>query len=596
MRKLFLPFLILTALFLGSSIVYGQDTGGGYNVPTELPIIKDVSQTKDSDSDVYKTIKQRCLDAGLPSQCCNPPDYSEAEECPIRLKRVITQPEPKQLNTKEEQDAYQSVLSCLQENNSDEERCIRNDTFTGITMEIDQKNAACAASCQNNFQNCNDNGCGVSGWTTPERYKAYVGWIECEVRQLPGWIPECQEAQKNFVKIMGGYNSDLYKQASSDFYNYRSSGGASLKPPPVEETDTACQNACLQRDACEDRCNNSNGAAGNEVDAAAHQALEDWRAGVRSGKVLPAKKPGPLAQKLADLEKTATPIRFAATVDFDGNEVAPEKLAQGLGDLLPSVRLGFSLKNIKEDEAVSLEIQKGLPIKKIVLTTSQPIDDGVVAVTVIDASRLQFQEVPQPEPSRYELKNYFQVDTTVNQTETHPWKEALFEFLLPLIPDQDFEDVEMLRWNRDQNEWDTLPIEQIGCGPATCRFISSSSGTSYFAIVVDKNPPSVVAYGITSVLFMGGLAYLVIWLVRKKGNKQKALPQNQIGIDLRSWPRRHPIMVAMITIAIVSASVSVIVYISGPHALRQLAVILLAGGVAWLIYQFKKRAKEKTRK
>ncbi|HCM68302.1 MAG TPA: hypothetical protein DIS62_04890, partial [Candidatus Kerfeldbacteria bacterium] len=546
-QRLIVSFSIFTALFLVSVAAFGQE--GGYYVPTNLAEITDVSEVTDvvqnPSVNFYKTIRARCQESVAENSeatekqfqqlCCQPPDYWLNPQCPLQqVGQDLPYAPSREFGTQEEQDAYQSVISCLQNDGSDES-CIRNDTLNGIGQAIEQEKDACVKPCEGVLQSCNE-GCVDPGWTTPERYQAYLGWIDCELQQLNGWFDECQEAQVRYTEIMGGYNSALRQQAYKDFFNYNSSGGTSLQPAPVATTDTACQNDCLrEQSVCEDPCNTVNNQRGSQADVAAHQALDDWKnrnntiSNTAPTNVANAET-GPLARKLAAFKKAATPVAPTSTVDASGTTIAPEKLAQGLGDAQPSVRLGFGLNNIKTDELVSLEIQPGLPIAAMVLTPAQPIDDGVIAVTMIDGAKLQFQGVPPPEPTRYELKDYFQVGTTVGQAEAHPWKEALFEFLLPLVPNQNYENAEMLRWNQDQNEWDTLPVEQIGCGSATCRFIASSSGTSYFAIVVKKDTSS---YAVAGVLFWGGLVFLGIWLIRRR-KKRKAIIKALQGKDLHN--------------------------------------------------------------
>ncbi len=344
---------------------------------------------------------------------------------------------------------------------------------------------------------------------------------------------------------------------------------------------------------------------------AARLALDDWQAAKTSGNG----QAGPLAKKLAALAKTATPIDPASTVDSVGQVIAPDKLALGLGDSLPFVRLGFDLSGVQADEAVSLELQPGLPIRKLVFLPSQSIQDGTLTVTLADRLTPQLFDrgaygspdyviPPAPNARQYEPKHYIRADARMKLTdldtvgyENAPISEAFWSLFAydPGFENPERGSVSLLHYNQNANDWDELPNEKGLCDLDTgwCQYTARSSGFSYFAIVVKKST-SPAAY-ILPVLFWGGLGYLLVRFIRRR-RKHHASPTAPTAKDVPSWPRRHPVITLIATILIVSASIFVIVIATGPRARQQLAVILFSGGVAWLIYLFKKHARDKISK
>ena len=235
-----------------------------------------------------------------------------------------------------------------------------------------------------------------------------------------------------------------------------------------------------------------------------------------------------LYEKFALKEKRAVPGEISQAFDFYGKPIDSEKLKAGLSDSLPVVELQFIVKNLKEDHPFSAEMPEGLPLKKVILTPSGQISDATVTTTIIDISKRQLlreQGIPEPDPSHHELQYYLKIDTVVNKEETHPFKEALFEFFVPapavLTPDY-YDRVKVLRYIENNKEWIELPTERdkiIKCEFSFCGY-AESPGTSYFAIVVEKETKSFLSVFLR-IIFLVGLVFGVYYLVKRIREEKK---------------------------------------------------------------------------
>ena len=128
------------------------------------------------------------------------------------------------------------------------------------------------------------------------------------------------------------------------------------------------------------------------------------------------------------------------------------------------------------------------------MTLSDPIAEGMTAVTVGTTPQLlRHPEIPVLDQTRYELKYYFSIDTTIKEEESHPFKEAMFNFYIPVITQYERGKVSLMRYNSDEREWFRIPTERVSCDAKGCDYVSISPGTSVFAIAVEKDEPEMPA-------------------------------------------------------------------------------------------------------
>lgn len=272
----------------------------------------------------------------------------------------------------------------------------------------------------------------------------------------------------------------------------------------IKEQRQNCYAGCDNDDpACSDACDADVDPRVTEAKAANVYAYYDWAvesdrqrafAGGSDTTTEPAApSDDSLTARFQSLEKKSKPIMLDTAWDIEGKTIDPNVLKGGLGPSLPSAGVGVGWGDISADEVASIAFPEGLPIRKAVLITGERVAKGTNSyVTVIDGStpRLLGTGIPEPEPRRYELKDYIKFDTTLAKEEKHPFKEALFEIAVSNVVSQEFYDsVKVLRWNQQRAAWDYVPAQKTsGCtSGAACTIVAQSPGTSVFALVVERN-------------------------------------------------------------------------------------------------------------
>jgi len=251
-----------------------------------------------------------------------------------------------------------------------------------------------------------------------------------------------------------------------------------------------------------------------------------------------------LESRFQSLEKLTKPVAPETAWDFEGKMIDPQVLKGGLGKSLPSAGIGVAWNDIKPDATAGITFPEGMPITKAILTAGEQVSKGTNSyVTVIDGSTPQLlgTGIPQPEPKRYELKDYIKFDTYLAQEEKHPFKEALFEIAVSSVVSPEFyNSVKMMRWNQERELWNFIPTEKTsGCqSGGKCSLIAKSPGTSVFALVVEKPieaedaegafPYRLLFIGLGAIAFIlviiaagiGVLVYAGYWVGKRK-NKGK---------------------------------------------------------------------------
>ncbi len=247
-----------------------------------------------------------------------------------------------------------------------------------------------------------------------------------------------------------------------------------------------------------------------------------------------------LEERFQELEKRIKPIALDQAWDIEGKAIDPNVLKGGLSASLPSARVGVSWNEMKADDSTRLVFADGLPLKSAALTTGEPIAKGTESyVTFVHGSTPQLlgTGIPEPDPKRYELKDYIKYDTYLAKEEKHPFKEALFEIAVSNVVSHEFYDsVKMMRWNQRSGAWDFLDyVKTSGCqSGGQCSIIAKSPGTSVFAIVVEKAVPDepeeepfpykLLFIGLGAIIFVlliiaaiiGGLIYAGYWFGKRK--------------------------------------------------------------------------------
>lgn len=202
--------------------------------------------------------------------------------------------------------------------------------------------------------------------------------------------------------------------------------------------------------------------------------------------------PKTLSQKFYAVKKKAKVLAKPKVVDPNGKTISQAKIKKGLSSSLPAVQLKFDVKKIKKGQTVSVDIpQGGLPVGKFFLTAIQAIDKAAMTVTLVDGTKPQLlstgafgaPDYPIPPSSEnYEVKTYMRVDTKVKNKESHPWGDAIFQFITPQALTSY---IKALRYRGEDKQWNELPAELIECGH-TCLSVTELSDAEYFAIVQKK--------------------------------------------------------------------------------------------------------------
>lgn len=306
-----------------------------------------------------------------------------------------------------------------------------------------------------------------------------------------------------------------------------------------ERLDKACLNSCkAEENACYEKCPDR-----QETTNEAPKEQETTNVGqnnAQSDPFSPKITPlwGGLARPFDELLLKARNIPPKPAKDLQGNDIAPSELEKNWKEPGSAVKIEVPLENLEKDRPVKTELPDGLPLRKAIFATYEPIKYAKTEITVFDGAttpkllreeekggpiEYDEQEVPEePDQKKYDMDFYFRIGIAVEGEEKHPFKEAMFE-LFPQLPYPDaYKYVRVLRWENDQQKWNEIPFQSDNCGQSgkTCRVIAKSPGTSYFAVVIEKeiSSPFKLFFGV--VFWLGILAIIILLFVRKRFKKR----------------------------------------------------------------------------
>ena len=201
--------------------------------------------------------------------------------------------------------------------------------------------------------------------------------------------------------------------------------------------------------------------------------------------------------------------------------------------------------NAGQGEKINVALPKGSSIQNIEAITARSLQDATMTVTVIDEVALNKAvpllggkgiignpdyPIPQaplgpPEAGKYSVKEYFSVENSMS-ADANPlvpfYEKAWFKFSLESSVEAAKNTV-LLRYNKDANKWNPLPTQHILSVVPTglYEFTAESPGTSYFAIVVEKQKSSAMVGWIILGVILIELAALIgaYRLLRRKTEK-----------------------------------------------------------------------------
>jgi hypothetical protein len=177
------------------------------------------------------------------------------------------------------------------------------------------------------------------------------------------------------------------------------------------------------------------------------------------------------------------------------------------------------LANLKEGQAVSVDLPKDSMIQNLVLVPAKPIKDDTISITVIDEEQLN-KAVPLlggkgiignpdypipdspavPVPEKYTLKAYVKIDAEVDAASAPRYKEGYFHFLAGIKEDEASR-TKFLHYDNTNIVWGPTPSKYDFDQDKNPRFTAKTPSFSYFAIVVEKEQ---------SIDFLTVIAWLLI--------------------------------------------------------------------------------------
>jgi len=242
----------------------------------------------------------------------------------------------------------------------------------------------------------------------------------------------------------------------------------------------------------------------------------------------------------------------AKQVDLNNNEIynhIKDLFAENGGisaEQVASAIKSYEAKlNADQGEKINVGLPKGSSIQNIEAITAKSLQDATMTVTVIDEAALN-KAVPllggkgiignpdypipraplgPPEIDKYLVKEYFSVENSMS-ADANPlvpfYEKAWFKFSLESSVEAAKNTV-LLRYNKDANKWNPLPTQHILSVVPTglYEFTAESPGTSYFAIVVEKQKSSAMVGWIILGVILIELAALIgaYRLLRRKTEK-----------------------------------------------------------------------------
>lgn len=508
MRK-FIVFLFLSTFFLLTGVANAYDPGG-YDVqthltpPEEVGPIKDA--TKNTKDDQFATVTQRCEATSIPSNydsvCCQPPYYWLNPVCPYQMKGQDLVYDPsKQLQTEEENDAYQATLACLGSSGGD---CSNSPAVQNILQNAKNKYNTCKNDCENSYQGCVP-GCNVQGTSN-----GGGPYVDGNANYYYFAVVSCLQAGGNCLRVAPTQYHDVVVKAMDDV-RYGTVWQAQQTEGYVDQN---CQSSCVSnRDYCTSNCDQQYKDLPDRIRAAAQKAVDNWETvGNLGSSKIALPPPTPVNNELQKIEDKATWPNLDKITDPNGKEImAQDILRGGLSDDMPIATFKYPVENFKKGEPVAITVSGGpgetLPIQEVVLTPAKDAGSGSVEITVSGGTTPKLlgegalgtpdYVLPAitPDPQIYDLDSYVRIGATTQIIDkADPIRIACSDtYIRFAINTSNYKAtngkiVSMLHYNEKSKNWDELSVEKYLCEYDTgwCRYTAHSTGNSIFAIVVKK--------------------------------------------------------------------------------------------------------------
>jgi len=209
---------------------------------------------------------------------------------------------------------------------------------------------------------------------------------------------------------------------------------------------------------------------------------------------------------------------------FSSVQLSEEQLASGIKSFDAKI-------NANQGETVSVTLPKESSVRMVVGVAAKPLKDATMEVTTINEIELN-KAVPilggkgiignqdynilntpatPPQPNKYKIYEYFKVDTGAVE---ELFSSVDFTYTINGIAEDETKHANLLRYDESKKEWTELPTKFDSCELGLCSFVSTSPGTSYFAIVVDKETKSFMSYFLR-VLFLFAFVYGICFLIKR---------------------------------------------------------------------------------
>lgn len=548
MKKI-ITFLFLSLLLpLASLVANADDNPGGYDVQTHLTPPSEVGPIKDATTgtmnDQFSTITQRCEATSIPSNyyatCCQPPYYWLNPACPylVNNQQLVYDP-TKQLETEDENDAYQSTLTCLGSSGSD---CANSSAVQNILQNAQNKYDTCKNDCENSYQSCTP-GCTVAGTSNGDG-----PYVDSTANYYYFAVVNCVRSGGVCYRIAPSQYHDVAEKAVNDVQY-----GTVWQAQQTEGyTDQGCLNSCSSNnDYCTSNCDQQYKDLPDRIRAAAEKATDNWNTiGNLGSSEMTLPPPTPLSNELQKIEdRTTVWPNLEKITDPNGKEImAQDILRGGLSDDMPIATFKYPVDSFKKGEPIAITVSGGpgetLPIQEVVVTPAEDMGSGSVEVTVSGGTtpKLLGEGAPGtpdyilpktvPDPQIYELDSYARIGATTQLFDkSDPLKlmfsDTFFRFAIDTskyknIASRNGAIVSMLHYNQKTQNWDELSVEKYLCenDGGWCRYTAHSTGNSIFAIVIKKadKGSNVISSLLDSGTGTGGgsLAswiFILVWLV-----------------------------------------------------------------------------------
>jgi len=254
---------------------------------------------------------------------------------------------------------------------------------------------------------------------------------------------------------------------------------------------------------------------------------------------------GGLSRPFDEIYWRARKFSPKTVTDNAGNPVAADDiLKKGWKNASPVIKTKVPVENLQKGDIVSTDMPAGLPLRGMVFAAYEPVKYADAEITIYDGKTtpeilretsgpLGNDDVQTPDPKKYDIGFYFKIGTVVREKdeEIHPFAGAMFEIFPWVLFDtpEQLRNLRVLRWEKDQQKWNELPLSRReGCDYRGCEVYAKSPGTSYFAVVAEKQTSQLASLAkvllwiwIAGVIILAAF-FLIVWLARrKKRNRSK---------------------------------------------------------------------------